>query len=58
MIANTAPVEKKQFQPYEACVRHLSTSLEQDALNKLRHDRSDLHLHVPLLSRVFTVELC
>src|SRR4029077_5620276 len=30
--------------------RHLLVSLEQDALNKLRHDRSDRHLHVPLLS--------
>lgn len=28
-----------------------SASLEQDALDKLRNDRSDLHLHVPLLSR-------
>ena len=31
-------------------VRLLSTSLEQDALNKLRKDRSDQDLHVPLLS--------
>ena len=28
----------------------LSASLKQDALDKLRHDRSDLQLHVPLLS--------
>ena len=33
-----------------ACARHLSTSLEQDALDELRKDRRDLHLHVPLLS--------
>ena len=31
-------------------VRLLSASLEQDALNELRKDRSDLQLHVPLLS--------
>ena len=31
-------------------VRLLFASLEQDALNKLRNDRSDRHLHVPLLS--------
>jgi len=34
----------------DACVRHLFASLEQDALNKLRKDRNDLDLHVPLLS--------
>ena len=28
----------------------LSSLLEQDALNELRNNRSDLHLHVPLLS--------
>jgi hypothetical protein len=31
-------------------VRHLSRSLEQDALDELRNDRSDRDLHVPLLS--------
>src|SRR6187551_2061019 len=31
-------------------VRLLSASLEQDALDELRNDRSDLDLHVPLLS--------
>ena len=31
-------------------VRHLLASLKQDALDELRNDRSDLELHVPLLS--------
>src|SRR4029077_19367077 len=39
-MARTAGVRASSF--------HL---LEQDALNELRHDRSDRHLHIPLLSR-------
>src|SRR6478609_11860106 len=32
------------------CARHRSVSLEQDALDELRKDRSDRDLHIPLLS--------